>query len=159
MIDITPEELAGLLHRIHTHDKKGLIIYPELELLEVLRAIGLPEPKWGVSLTIEEFNERKAIRLKSNESKKAAHYMKMYHEVIPPLPLKKEHRSKFIIIRSNCPQYLKSYLLTPGYESEVWTSLIEDAKIFNTFQAAATCMTNYMRFPGIVEIKEIYIKE
>ena len=57
---VSPEDFAGLLFNIHHHDKKTEeIIYYEKDLLPILRAIGLPEPKWGKCLTLKEYSENK----------------------------------------------------------------------------------------------------
>lgn len=62
-LDITGKELAGLLFTIHRHEKpRGNIIYREGELLKILKAIGLPEPEWGISLTIREFKKSKETK-------------------------------------------------------------------------------------------------
>lgn len=60
MEKITGEELGGLLFNIHKHiGKDGKIIYYEEDLLPILKAIGLPKPKWGDHLTITEFKKKR----------------------------------------------------------------------------------------------------
>ena len=59
MTNVKPDELGGLLFHIHTHDEGGKIIYYEEDLLPILKAMGLPDPKWGKNLTIKEYKKRK----------------------------------------------------------------------------------------------------
>ncbi len=63
MKKITGEDVAALLHNIHEHDSKTEeIIYYEKDLLPVLKALGLPKPKWKKSLSIEDWRkERRKI--------------------------------------------------------------------------------------------------
>ena len=47
-INITPEELAVELFKIHSHENKtGKIIYYEKDLISVFERIGLPKPKFS----------------------------------------------------------------------------------------------------------------
>lgn len=75
MSKVTAEHLGGLLFSIHSHigefvkDKKHLrksmvknkdggdIIYKEDDLIEVLKVLGLPEPKWGLCITVDKYKE------------------------------------------------------------------------------------------------------
>lgn len=61
---ITGEDFAGLLFSIHHHEKKSeKIIYYEDDLLPILKYLGLPKPKWGISKTLEELKkERKKAK-------------------------------------------------------------------------------------------------
>lgn len=61
---ITGEDVAALLHHIHEHypgeDGKGLggkIIYFEEDILPVLKALGLPSPIWGKSISIKNWEK------------------------------------------------------------------------------------------------------
>lgn len=56
---IHPDDLGGLLFYIHRHHPvTEEIIYTENELLPILKALGLPDPVWGATLSLEEYNER-----------------------------------------------------------------------------------------------------
>lgn len=57
---ITGTDVAALLHGIHEHDEKTEeIIYYEKQLLPVLKALGLPEPKWELSMSVKELKKYK----------------------------------------------------------------------------------------------------
>jgi hypothetical protein len=85
---ITGEDVAALLHGIHTHgdmiqskvfmlqhnakedpdnweekadEASEEIYYSEKDLLPVLEALGLPAPIWGKSLSIEEWKKEKGL--------------------------------------------------------------------------------------------------
>lgn len=79
MKNITGKDVAALLHGIHTHAEllfenksgenlpNGLkilknpdeIVYREKDLLKVLKALGLPEPEWELSMSVEEWKKQK----------------------------------------------------------------------------------------------------
>ncbi len=56
---ISPEDLGGLLFNIHHHiehdEKNSSIIYYEKDILDLLTALGLPQPIWGKNLNIKEY--------------------------------------------------------------------------------------------------------
>ena len=60
MKKINGEDVAALLHNIHEHHPKNeKIIYYEEDLLPVLKALGLPKPKWKKSLAIEDWKKER----------------------------------------------------------------------------------------------------
>lgn len=80
---ITGEDVAALLHGIHTHagiihhqidhiisegtreeidEAEGKIYYAEDDLLPILKALGLPEPVWKNSVSLDEW-----LKLKDNQ--------------------------------------------------------------------------------------------
>jgi hypothetical protein len=60
----TPAELGGLLFTIHHHHPRNeKIFFYEDDLLPILTACGLPEPKWGKTLKLEDYLKDKKGRL------------------------------------------------------------------------------------------------
>lgn len=61
MVNITPEDLGGLLFGIHSHAEHeqynpGQIVYREDDIIKLLVKLGFPEPVWGKSIDLDEFN-------------------------------------------------------------------------------------------------------
>lgn len=57
---ITGKDVAALLHGIHRHDEKTEeIIYREKDILPVLKALGLPDPKWELSMSVKQWKKYK----------------------------------------------------------------------------------------------------
>ena len=55
---MTGKELGALLFGIHHHDERTeKIIYFEEDLLPILLTAGLPEPQWGESMSLDEYNK------------------------------------------------------------------------------------------------------
>lgn len=52
---VTGKQLGGLLFNIHEHGRGDKIVYYEEDLLPILKAIGLPEPEWGESISLQDF--------------------------------------------------------------------------------------------------------
>lgn len=60
-IEVTAEELGGLLFSIHEHgkvagEKGNQIVYKESDIIKLLTKLGYPLPVWGKVIRIDEFN-------------------------------------------------------------------------------------------------------
>jgi hypothetical protein len=59
---ISAEDLGGMLSGIHAHtdDEHGYIIYYEADVIRLLKKLGHPAPKWGISLEIGAYRFKPA---------------------------------------------------------------------------------------------------
>ena len=56
------EKIGGMLFSIHHHHPENeKIIYYEEDIIKLLKALGHPEPKFGIVLTIDDFEKQKKI--------------------------------------------------------------------------------------------------